>query len=176
MSDTTTETAPEQPDQAQPDPEQPEERTFSQADVDRIIAGRLAKYADYDDIRNQLEETRRQSLSEQERAVEDAKAEARTEAQRESDSRWANRLVKAEFKAAFAGRRSAEEVAKILEPLDLTKFLTEDGDVDGEKVAAYADGVAPVVNNVPPSFDGGPRTSTNPVSMNDLIRRSAGRG
>lgn len=49
--------APSDPPPADPQPADPPAdpgRTFTQADVDRIIAGRLAKYADYDDIRQQV--------------------------------------------------------------------------------------------------------------------------
>lgn len=100
------------------------------------------------------DELKASQMTEQEKAVEAAKAEARTEAIAEV----APRLVAAEFRAALAGRRTAEQVAELIEDLDLSKYLT-DGDVDTERVAKKADLLAPPgeERKTAPSFGGGAR-------------------
>ena len=87
----------------------------------------------------ELEELRKASMTEQEKAVEAAKAEARTAALREVG----NRIVDAEFRAAAAGRLDKERVDALLEGLDRSRFITDDGEVDTEKVAAYVERITP---------------------------------
>lgn len=77
-------------------------------------------------------------MSDHEKAIEEARATARAEAAAE----MLPQLVAAKFESASAGRLSEDSLSKILAPLDLTKFVT-DGKVDGSKVAAYVDEVAP---------------------------------
>lgn len=52
--DPTPDPAPNDTPPADPKPD--EGKTFTQADVDRIIAGRLSKYSDYDQIKQQVTE------------------------------------------------------------------------------------------------------------------------
>lgn len=77
--------------------------------------------------------------SDKDKAVDDAKTSTRAEA----DAEYQPKLVRAEFKAAAAGRLTVERLTTILEPLDLSKFLTSGGDVDTDKVKTYVDGIAP---------------------------------
>lgn len=88
-------------------------------------------------------------LSDHEKALEAAKAEAR----RETASEYTAELVKTKFEAAAAGRLEADRLASILAPLDLNRFLGEDGHVDGTKVSAYVDSIAPAAL-VPPRKTG----------------------
>jgi hypothetical protein len=81
--------------------------------------------------------------SDKDKAVADAKKEASDEVA----SKYTPRLVRAEFKAAAAGRIEPEKLATILEPLDLSKFLDANGEVDADKVSAYVDGIAPAKGN-----------------------------
>lgn len=105
------------------------------------------------------DELKASQMTEQEKAVESAKAEARAEAIRES----APRLVSAEFRAALAGRRTAEEVASLIEDYDLSKYLTESGEVDTKRVAEKADLLAPHVEErkTAPTFGGGARRTSD---------------
>lgn len=139
------------------------DKTFTQADVDRIIQGRLSKYADYDEVKAELDKVRQANQTEAEKAVEAAKVEARAEAIREA----APRLVAAEFRAALAGRRTADEVAELIEDLDLSKYLTEAGEVDAERVTKKADLLAPPgeERKTPPSFGGGPRKADDKAEV-----------
>lgn len=80
--------------------EQPQdgERTFTQSDVDRIIAGRLSKFSDYDDLKAQVEEQQRNAQTETERAVSDARKQARAEALAEANAR----LIRSEARGIAA--------------------------------------------------------------------------
>jgi hypothetical protein len=59
----------------------------------------------------------------------------------------ATTAVVVEIAAAASGRLDQTALAQVLEPLDLTKFLTSDGKVDTEKVKTYVNGVAPAKGN-----------------------------
>lgn len=116
-----------------------EGKTFTQADVDRIIAGRLSKFADYDTVKQQLADVQAANQSESEKAITAAKDEARQAALAETGPR----LVAAEFRIALAGRRTADEVTSLIEDFDLTKYLNDKGEVDTKRVAEKADLLAP---------------------------------
>lgn len=81
----------------------------------------------------------RELMSDKDKAVADAEDRA-TQA---TTARFAEKLVKAEFKSAAAGRLDADRLNAILAPLDLTKFLDKSGDVDEAKVTSYVDSIAP---------------------------------
>jgi hypothetical protein len=85
------------------------------------------------------------SQTDQERAIAEAEQNSRLLA----EAQFLPRLVAAEFRAATAGRLEADRLATILEPLDLSKFLTDDGEVDTDKVTAFVDGIAPVRGTEP---------------------------
>lgn len=117
------------------------------------------------------DELKASQMTEQEKAVEAAKAEARAEAIREA----APRLVSAEFRAALAGRRTPAEVSELIEDLDLSKYLNEAGEVDAERVAKKAELLAPVVEErkTAPGFGGGARKAESPDragSLGEAIR------
>lgn len=112
----------------------------TQEEFDAMVSERLRrernKYADYDDLKNkasELETLKAQSMSEQEKAVAEAKKEAAAEARREVIPL----LVAAEFRAVTAGRISKDELDAILEPLDLTKFVDAKGNVDSQRVSDW---------------------------------------
>jgi hypothetical protein len=87
----------------------------------------------------ELEQLRQQSMTDQEKAVEQAKSEARAEALRTIGGR----LVDASVRVAAAGRIPDESVVVLLQGLDRSKFLDENGEVDEKSVAAFVDGIAP---------------------------------
>lgn len=72
-----------------------------------------------------------------------AVAETKKATQAESDAKYRPLLVAAEFKAAAAGKIEPDRLAALVAPLDMSKFLTDKGDVDTAKVAAYVESVAP---------------------------------
>lgn len=87
----------------------------------------------------ELERLRLESMTEQERVVEQTRVEARAEVMRE----FGVRLVQTEFRAAAAGRIEDDRLATVLEAVDLSKFITADGEPDTDKVKAFVDGMAP---------------------------------
>ena len=104
--------------------------------------GRVKDMADYDAIRAERDELRATGQTDTEKAIEAARKEAAEAARAEARKETLPPLVKAEFRAVIAGRIPADRIANLLEPLDLTKFLTADGgEVDTDKVQQYVDGL-----------------------------------
>jgi hypothetical protein len=87
----------------------------------------------------ELEQVRQQHMTEQEKAVEQARAEGRSEAVRASSER----VVSAEIRAAAAGRLSKEQLDELVDGINTAKFVDDDGDVDVDKVQRFVDGIAP---------------------------------
>lgn len=81
----------------------------------------------------QLDDLRRSSMSEQEKAVEDAWTAARAATLGEVGEK----LARAQFKAAAAGK--LPDVDELVDVLDLGKFVTEDGEPDEAVIAATVD-------------------------------------
>lgn len=84
-----------------------------------------------------LDEVEAANLSETERAVAAARDEARREGLREGSAR----VVRAEIRAAAAGR--PVDVDALLEGIDANRFIDDDGDVDTAAIAAWIDKLAP---------------------------------
>lgn len=101
------------------------------------------------DAQVELERLRREAMSEQEKAVADAVAAGRAEALRE----FGTKLVHAEFRAASAGKIAAERLDPLLDAIDLTKFVGEDGTVNVERVQAFFATIAPAAPPPPAASD-----------------------
>lgn len=86
----------------------------------------------------ELEQFRQATMTEHERAIAEATARARAEVLTEVGSR----LVDAEVKAATAGR--SVDVDAILEGLDRSRFLGDDGQPDAGAIASWVDRIAPL--------------------------------
>lgn len=91
------------------------------------------------DAAKELEKVRQQSMTETEKAVSEAFAKGRSEGLSEGGAK----VARAEVRAAAAGRLDADQVATLLDGLNLAAFLGDDGEVDQAKVAAFIDGIAP---------------------------------
>lgn len=102
--------------------------------------------------------------TDQERAVEQAKQEAKTAAQLEAGPR----IVRAEFRAAAKGVLNDTQLNALLEDRDLTKYLTESGDVDEAKVAKIIADTAPngTHQQAVPLGQGRTRTDVKPSVAN----------
>lgn len=121
----------------------------SQEEFEQRLGKRLgrerAKYAGFDDFKakaEQFDTLEAASRTDQERAVAEARAEGRAEAVGESTPR----VVRAEFKAAAKGVLTSEQLTALIEDLDLSKYVTESGDADEEKVAKKISAFAPANN------------------------------
>ncbi len=127
--------------------DQPEPaRTFSQAELDRVIEDRLKrerkKYTDYDALKTKAEQydaLMAESATDQERAVNDAKQQARSEVMAEV----AAERVKAAITTATGGALTADDLAARLEFVNTAAFLADDGSVDTDKVSSFVATLAP---------------------------------
>lgn len=126
----------------------------------------------------ELERLKLESLDETGKAVEAAKAEGRTAALAEVGGK----LVAAEFKVAASGRQL--DVDTLLEGLDRTKFLTDEGDPDTDAIAAWVDRIAPAqtepeTDETPPGFPPMPdlgqgSRQTTPLGSDPLLQMLKG--
>jgi hypothetical protein len=136
MSETTAETtteAPETADTATPDlaAEVEKWKALAKKHEDRAKTNHKAVA--------ELESLRASQMTDQDKALAEARTTARAEALREVGAH----LVIAEFRAAAAGRLTAEQVAELVEDLDMSKYLTDSGEVDAARVAKKVDALAP---------------------------------
>jgi hypothetical protein len=115
------------------------------------------------------EKARLESLTEQERAIEEAKQSARAEATTQFGSRLAQTEVRAQ--AADAGA----DLSGVFDYLDLTRFVGDDGEPDTKAIKSFVEGLPKKSVSVP-GLDLGART-TAPADgdMNQALRRALGR-
>jgi hypothetical protein len=116
----------------------------------------------------QLTKLRNQNMSEHEKAVAAAKAEGRTEAVREAGLK----LAAAEFRAAATGKLA--DPAAALDVIDLSKYVSEDGEVDSKALAVLVDKLAaalPAPAGSPARVPAGPHGDTGEP---DFIRQALG--
>jgi hypothetical protein len=150
----------------------------SQEELDRIITDRLKretrKFRDYDSLKAKAEQYDSLAASvqtDQERAI----AEAQEQAFNAAMGSVVPRLVRAEFKAAALGKLTGEQLETLLEDVDLTKYVDDDGEPDVDRIKRKVEALAP--RTPPPSFGQGQRQQVQaPKSMNDLIRGLATKG
>lgn len=117
----------------------------------------------------QLEDLRKAQMTEQEKAVAEAKAAGLAEAAKVAGPR----LVRAEFRATAAGRVDKDTLDAYLEDVDLAKFVDDSGDVDAKAIEARVKRLSGGGRGA--DFDGGARGgAARPVDMSGLIRQKAG--
>lgn len=109
---------------------------------------------DYDAIKAERDRLKAATQTDADKAIEQARNDAKTATEAELTQKFAGRLVAAEFKAALAGKRKADEITDIVEALDLRKFLTANGDVDTDKVSQHAARLAPAGTTWPDTGQG----------------------
>jgi hypothetical protein len=103
---------------------------------------RVRTMGDYDQLKEKADSYERlvaASQSEHERAVAEARRQARTEALTEAGSQ----LVEQWVRAAAVGRLTDESVNALLQGLDRTRFLNQTGGVDTDKVFTFVGSLAP---------------------------------
>ncbi len=173
MSETPTEAAPSaEESQATEQQGNPAEEALGDAGkqaLDRMKAERNEAAKRAKALERELEDLRKSSMSEAEKAVAEAEARGRAEAAQGYGKRLATADIKAE--AATAGA----DLTGVFDYLDLGRFVTEDGEPDEKAIKAFVGGL-PKKDQAPPSFDGGSRaTAAAPQGMSSLIRKAAGR-
>lgn len=161
---TSTDTTTDQP--ADPDLGDAGKRALDEERRARRDAERQAKKASAE-----LEALRAQSMTDQEKAIAEARAQARAETLAEANSR----LVRAEARSIAAGRlRNPDDVA-LLGDLDL---FVVDGDVDVKALGKAVDQLVAARPYLAPDQKPGPLLGGGPQpppaqSMDDWIRRQA---
>jgi membrane protein involved in colicin uptake len=95
----------------------------------------------------ELEKFQQAAMTETEKAI----AAARQEATAETIRTFGSRLVDAEVKAAAAGR--GVDIDALLEGLDRTRFLTDDGEPNAAAIKAWVDRIAPESSATPGVVD-----------------------
>jgi hypothetical protein len=118
------------------------------------------------DARKELDELKKKGMTDIERATAEAHAAGVAEAMKTVGAR----LVDAEVRAAAAGRQV--DLDALLEGLDRSKFITDDGEVDSKAIAKWVERVAPLQAGAAPLDLGQgarPGTDTAP-DMNDRLR------
>lgn len=176
MSDATTATAPEAPESTDTG-----DTTDYKAEAEKwqALARKHEERAKANaSAAKELEQVRQSSMSDVEKAVAIARAEERAAVLREAGTR----LVDAEVRAALTGR--PVDAAALLEGLDRSRFLNDDGDPDVKAIQAWVDRIAPQTEPKAPSFDlgQGARGDAPNVALNgdplyrDLINKLGVRG
>jgi type IV secretory pathway VirB10-like protein len=94
----------------------------------------------------ELETLRRQTMSEQERLVAEARDQARSEALREV----AQERVSAKLAQFAAGRLDPGAVARITSVVTADAFLNDDGSINEKAIQEFVDGIAPKAPANPP--------------------------
>ncbi len=107
----------------------------------RAVTGERTPQQLADDLA-ELDRLRTASLTDSERAIEDAKRQAREETTRE----YGPRSVRAAFDLLL-GDMPEQERNDEIDLLDLSKFLKQNGDVDTAKVRQFAQKIAPPVKD-----------------------------
>lgn len=90
----------------------------------------------------ELDELRKASMTDLEKAVEAAKAEGFNEGR----AQGLGQLVSAKIEAAAAGRLAPEALAALIGGLNVASFIDDDAGVDQEKVTAFVDSIAPAAD------------------------------
>lgn len=99
-----------------------------------------AKAKNADALQAELDELRATTMSETEKAIEQARKEGHALGSTETALAYGSKLVDAEVRAAAAGRNIDVDV--LLEGLDRSRFLTE-GEVDSAAIGQWVDKLAP---------------------------------
>jgi hypothetical protein len=108
-------------------------------------------------LRKELDEARKASMTDQEKAVEAARDEGRAAAMTET----ARQLASAEFRAAAAA--AGVQLGEAADLVDVTKFIGDGGKVDAEAIGVAVTQLAALAKPVPASPTAGPQGSTKPT-------------
>jgi hypothetical protein len=136
------------------------------ADLAASLADERRKHRE---TQSRLAKIEAQHMTDQERAIAEAKAEGKAEATKTSGLR----LAAAEFRAAAVGRFA--DPAAVIELVDLGRYLDDNGEPDTKAIVAAVDKLATGV--VAPSNGGGkipagPRGDSGRDTSNDFLRAS----
>lgn len=96
---------------------------------------------DYEAIKAERDRLKQVGMTPDEKAIEDAKQAAAEVARAEERSKFGKQMVATKLEAALSRRGLDEQrITALVGPLDHTYFLTDSGEVDADRVSAYASG------------------------------------
>ena len=113
-------------------------RTFTQADLDKLVEQRLTrerkKYADHDDLKakaKRLEDIEAASATDLEKAVKAARDEERAKVAKDFGLKAVQRVMKAQL----AQSMKPADADALLDDLNLGKYVSDDGEIDDDAIA-----------------------------------------
>lgn len=171
MSEATTETTAETttgPPAANVPTESTAGKTFTQADLDRVVADRVArerkKYEGHDDFKAQAAElaTLRESQKSEMQKLADQKATAERQASEAQAAAQAANTELLRYRVAAKAKLSPELAERLK------------GGTEEELLADAKELLKLVGPQGPPDFDGGARKTAKTNDMNQVIRQAAG--
>lgn len=110
---------------------------------------RADAHKDYEDVKAELDALRAASLTDAEKALEQARKEAADEARRQVLAEMLPKRVQDNLRSALAGKLPDEKVVEVVGFVDYNKFLTDSGEIDTDKVKRYAESLTPAGNGWP---------------------------
>ena len=110
----------------------------------------------------ELEDLKKSMLTEQERAIEDAKRESR----QQTVAEYSGKLVDAKLQAALNGRTLD---ANAILSFDKSTFIAESGDVDEDAIAQWVESNTKIQETVYPDLAQGQRGSTQALNSDPLL-------
>ena len=159
---TTPEPSTENPDQPAPQLDDPGKRAL---DAERR-ARREAEKA-HKEAAAELDNLRKQFMTDQERAVMEAKEVGRAEAL----TAMGGRLVESEFRVAAAGRVPSETLNRILGAIDVKPFVDQAGQPNIKAIQEFIEGIAPAEREPDPLDLGqGSRGQPHALNSDPLLR------
>lgn len=144
---------PQSPPEPPPEPEPPEDTTALKAALERERAARKA-------AEGKLAKATRATMTEQEQALDAARAEGRTEANRAAGLK----VARAELRAALTGK--VADPARTAELVDLARYVGDDGDTDSDGIAEAAGTLAA---SLAPSAGNGPGPARVPAGPREPV-------
>jgi hypothetical protein len=169
-----SEAAPEAVNEAPPagEPAAEEAKTFDAEYVEKLRKENAKYRTEAKSTAAELEKVRQASMTEAEKAAAEAEARGRASATAE----FGKRLATSRFDAFASKRNPSFDTSAVLDIVDLSKFVGDDGEPDEKAITAAVEKLVPVTEATVPSFDGGTRTTPPaPAGMNSLIRKATGR-
>lgn len=165
-----TETAPEAPAQEPATDQPPAEPKDDDTDWKAEARKWEARAKENSSAAKEAEKARLAAMSEQERAIE----EARQAARQEVTLNYGKRLATSEIRAAAASEGA--DLTGVFDYLDLGRFVGEDGEPDAKAIKAFVSGLPKKDPAAAVALDLGARpTPPTTAGMSDLIRKAAGR-
>lgn len=168
--DTGTETPEPTPDATEPEGTETEPEVDWKAEAEKFKAlhrKQEERAKANANAAKELEQLRQATMSDTEKAVEIARQQARAEALAE----LGGELVSEAIRAAVAGRGVDPDA--LLEGLDPTRFITEDGRPDRDAITAWVDRIAPKSQNGFPDLGQGARNvPLGGDKLEQLLRQS----